>query len=80
VALTRVFLPRPLSAWRAFTKLAKENTATLMWVRGVLDVLRHHMRADDGNRTRMTSLEVQSPCTWSDLRERWSWSPACKWP
>lgn len=43
MALTRVFLPRPLSAWRAFTKLAKENTATLMWVGGVLDVLRHHM-------------------------------------
>jgi len=56
VALTCVFLPRPLSAWRTFTKLVKENTATLMWVRGVLDVLRHHMRADDGDRTRMTSL------------------------
>jgi hypothetical protein len=75
VALTSVFLPRPLSAWRAFIGLAKENTATLMWVRGVLDVLRHHMRADDGNRTRMTSVEVRSPGLRADLRESRSWSP-----
>ena len=31
-----------LPAHRPPTRLAKENTATLTWVRGVLDVLRHH--------------------------------------
>jgi hypothetical protein len=38
--------PQPrqaLPAHRPPIRLAKENTATLMRVRGVLDVLRHHM-------------------------------------
>src|SRR6185312_5731457 len=52
--------PRPdqeLPAHRPPIRLAKENTTTLTRVRGVLDVLRHHIGAGEGNRTLMTSLE-----------------------
>src|SRR5215472_2222825 len=34
-----------------------QTPRTLTWVRGVLDVSRHHIGAGEGNRTLMTSLE-----------------------